>query len=106
MTVEDIAAFKGESAVPPGRINAPIYLGINGKVLDVSFGGYEMYGPGGPYHLFAGIDASRCLAKMSFKPEDINSRDVSDLTEEEQKVLADWESRFVNSKKYPIVARL
>jgi hypothetical protein len=30
------------------------YVGINGKVIDVSYGGKEMYGKGGPYFLFAG----------------------------------------------------
>jgi membrane-associated progesterone receptor component len=91
---------------PSGRIHPPIYVAINKKVLDVSFGGVENYGPGGPYHRFAGRDASRALAKMSFKPEDINSRDLSDLTEEQVKTLQDWEKRFVEAKKYPIVGRL
>ncbi len=90
-TVEDIAPFTGTTPVSAdstaassssssssrssgsSRINPPIYLGICGMVLDVSFGGTAMYGPGGPYHRFAGKDASRCLAKMSFKPEDIDS---------------------------------
>ena len=106
LTIDDISTKKGEDSPPDGRVNAPIYLGICGKVLDVSFGGTEMYGPGGPYHLFAGIDASKALAKMSFKPEDVSSRDLSDLTDEQKKVLADWEKRFIEVKKYPIVGQL
>lgn len=42
-----------------------------------------MYKEGASYALFAGKDASRALAKMSFLPEDVNSRNVSDLTERE-----------------------
>ena len=86
-TREELKAFKGYQEIPDGRVNAPIYLAINGKVLDVSFGGVEMYGKGGPYHIFAGIDASRALAKMSFEQEDVESVDLSDLTEEQKKTL-------------------
>jgi len=60
----------------------------------------------GPYHLFAGRDASRALAKMSFNPECLNNSDVSDLTEQEKKTLSDWEKKFVETRKYPIVGTL
>ena len=89
-----------------GRINEPIYMAIKGRVLDVSYGGVEMYGEGGPYFRFAGKDSSRALAKMSFEPEDIESSDLSDLTEGQQKTLNDWEKKFIDTKKYPIVGRL
>ena len=39
---EELFNFKGLQEVPEGRIDAPIYLGINGKVIDVSYGGKEM----------------------------------------------------------------
>jgi membrane-associated progesterone receptor component len=65
-----------------------------------------MYGEEGPYHIFAGIDASRALAKMSFKPEDLNSTDLSDLTEEQKKTLDDWETKFISVRKYPVVGKL
>lgn len=81
-------------------------LGINGKVLDVSYGGVEMYGVDGPYAIFAGIDASRALAKMSFKPEDVNSRNIEDLSEAERKVLQDWEKKYIEVKKYPIIGEI
>jgi membrane-associated progesterone receptor component len=94
------------SKVPEGRVDAPLYMAINGNVLDVSYGGQEMYGPGAPYYRFVGIDASRALARMSFEPADLASSDLSDLTAEQQKTLADWEKKFLEAKKYPIVGKL
>ena len=105
-TRAELAKYKKCDEVPAGRIDAPILVGIKGKVLDVSYGGKEMYGKEGPYHIFAGIDASRALAKMSFKPEDLNSTDLSDLTEEQRKTLDDWETKFISVRKYPVVGKL
>jgi membrane-associated progesterone receptor component len=125
-SVEELAKYKGEPAVeaststgddeevkkesplspqelPPGRIHKEILMCVRGKVFDVSYGGVEMYGAGGPYHIFAGIDASRALAKMSFDKSDLASRDLSDLTESQVKVLDDWEKKYIESKKYPVV---
>eukprot|EP01038_Epipyxis_sp_PR26KG_P011249 gene11249-15093_t len=102
-TRSELKEFKGLQAVPEGRVDAPIYLAINGKVLDVSYGGKEMYGSGCPYFRFAGIDASRALAKMSFDEEALKSSDLSDLTQEQLKTLSEWEKKFIEVKKYPIV---
>lgn len=58
---------------------------------------YRMfYGPGGPYALFAGKDASRALAKMSFEEKDL-TWDISGLGPFELEALQDWEYKF-NSK--------
>jgi membrane-associated progesterone receptor component len=105
-TLTELLEFKDVAVVPEGRLDAPIFMGINGKVIDVSYGGKEMYGKGGPYFLFAGIDASKALAKMSFKPEDLESRDLSDLTPVQQKTLADWEKKFIIQRKYPVVGNI
>lgn len=53
------------------------------------------YGPGGPYALFAGKDASRALAKMSFEPQDLTG-DVSGLGPFELSALQDWEYKFTS----------
>jgi membrane-associated progesterone receptor component len=109
LTRSDLLKFRGEEnqEVPKGRMNAPIYMAVNGNILDVSYGGYASYKPGGPYHVFAGHDATVALGKMSLKTEDVeNSGGFASLTEAEQKILLDWEDRFLNKNLYPIVGKL
>ncbi|KAM0039016.1 putative cytochrome b5-like heme/steroid binding domain-containing protein [Helianthus debilis subsp. tardiflorus] len=53
------------------------------------------YGPGGPYALFAGKDASRALAKMSFEEKDLNG-DLTGLGVFELEALQDWEYKFMS----------
>jgi predicted heme/steroid binding protein len=105
-TKAELLEFKGHQGVLEGRVDAAVYMAIKGNVLDVSYGGKEMYGEGGPYYRFAGLDASRALGKMSFEPADVASCDLSDLTPEQLKVLDDWETKFLHGKKYPVVGRL
>jgi membrane-associated progesterone receptor component len=106
MSPEELLEFNGTGPVPEGRVDPLLYVGCNGKVFDVTFGGFDMYKPGAGYHRFAGLDASRALAKMSFEPEDVGSRDCSDLTPAQVKVLEDWAFKFEHKKKYPVVALL
>ncbi|GAA5980762.1 hypothetical protein JCM5350_006379 [Sporobolomyces pararoseus] len=82
--------------------STPIYVAIKGKIYDVS-AKRDMYGPGCGYNVFTGKDASKALGKSSLKPEDADS-DYSSLTEEEKKVLDDWEKYF--AKRYNIVGRV
>lgn len=89
--------------LPDGRIHQEILICVRGKVFDVSYGGVDMYGAGSPYHIFAGIDASRALAKMSFDKSDLSSRNLSDLTDAQVKTLDDWEKKYLEAKKYPVV---
>lgn len=65
--------------------------------------GRNFYGPGGPYHLFAGKDASRALAKMSFEEKDLTG-DISGLGVFELEALQDWEYKFMS--KYVKVGTL
>jgi membrane-associated progesterone receptor component len=58
------------------------------------------YGPGGPYASFAGRDASRALANMSFEPDDL-SGDISGLGPFEVEALQEWEYKF-KSKYIPV----
>jgi len=77
---------------------AKCWVAIKGKVFDVT--GNKAYLPGGSYHVFAGHDASRALAQTSTKPEDV-SPIWADLSDEQKKTLADWETFF--TKRYNIV---
>lgn len=78
----------------------PIYMGTAGTVFDVT-SGESFYGPGGPYGVFAGRDASRGLAKMDLKS---TSSDVTDLSPSEKQTLKEWFDKF--SSKYPIVGKI
>lgn len=104
---EELAKHDGTSeTIPDGYATTPIYLGAGDKVYDVSFGGVGFYGPKGGYHRFAGKDASRALAKMSFEPEDLENTSVEDLEEKNKKILLDWIKTFAEKKKYPVVGNL
>ena len=81
-TAASLAPFVGEDG-------NPIYIALGRKVYDVSTGA-DFYGPGNGYSKFAGKDASRALAKMSFDPADVDARGCEELTEEQRKTLADW----------------
>ena len=79
-----------------------IYLCCKNIVYDVT-SAKDFYGPEGPYANFAGRDASRALALMSLKIEDVENTDLSGLNEEQLNVLNDWERKF--KSKYKIVGR-
>ncbi|KAJ9553088.1 hypothetical protein OSB04_017133 [Centaurea solstitialis] len=72
----------------------PLLMAIKGQIYDVSQS-RMFYGPGGPYALFAGKDASRALAKMSFEEKDLNG-DLTGLGAFELDALQDWEYKFMS----------
>ena len=91
-----------------GHDDEKVYLAIKGNIFDVSKG-RAFYGPGGPYENFAGRDASRGLAKNSFKEDMVRDWDqpideLDDLTEKEHKALDEWDAYF--NKKYTCVGHL
>ncbi|TMW57834.1 hypothetical protein Poli38472_014437 [Pythium oligandrum] len=96
-TKRDLAKFNGES-------DRPIYIGLLGEVYDVT-SHRNQYGPGGPCAAFAGKEASRALATMSMNDEDLDSLDLSDLSDEYIDALHRWMKRFQEEDKYPNVGR-
>uniref|UniRef100_A0A0E0K2V9 Cytochrome b5 heme-binding domain-containing protein n=1 Tax=Oryza punctata TaxID=4537 RepID=A0A0E0K2V9_ORYPU len=69
-------------------------MAIKGQIYDVTQS-RMFYGPGGPYALFAGRDASRALAKMSFELDDLTG-DISGLGPIELEALHEWEGKFMS----------
>lgn len=57
----ELSTFNGEN-------DSPLYLGIMGRVYDVSQGA-AFYGPGRSYHHYVGRDATRSYATGCTKPE-------------------------------------
>ena len=74
-------------------LKKPLLMAIKGQIYDVSQS-RMFYGPGGPYALFTGKDASRALAKMSFEEKDLTG-DISGLGPFEVDALQDWEYKFM-----------
>ncbi|KAK9323557.1 cytochrome b5-like heme/steroid binding domain-containing protein [Lipomyces orientalis] len=76
----------------------PIYVGLNGSVYDVTESD-RTYGPGGPYHHFAGRDAARAFVTGCF---------TTDLTHDLRgldpvaagKDIAGWKAFFEKSARY------
>ncbi|RLN97182.1 hypothetical protein BBJ28_00007130, partial [Nothophytophthora sp. Chile5] len=97
-TLEELLPFNGEK-------DQPIYIGVLDEVYDVSRK-RDFYGPGEGYHLFAGREASRALAKMSFEKEDLDSADLSDLSYMDKEALQDWVMKFSVYNSYPNVGRV
>ncbi|XP_027366001.1 membrane steroid-binding protein 2-like [Abrus precatorius] len=88
ITTEELRAYDGSD------IQKPLLMAIKGQIYDVSQS-RMFYGPGGPYALFAGKDASRALAKMSFEDKDLTG-DISGLGPFELEALQDWEYKFMS----------
>ncbi|KAJ9553091.1 hypothetical protein OSB04_017136 [Centaurea solstitialis] len=85
---EELKAYDGRDP------KKPLLMAIKGQVYDVTQSRL-FYGPGGPYALFVGKDASRAIAKMSFEKKDLNG-DLTGLDAFELNVLQDWEHKFMS----------
>ncbi|KAK1260365.1 Membrane steroid-binding protein 2 [Acorus gramineus] len=96
ITEEELTVYDGTDP------KKPLLMAIKGQIYDVSQG-RMFYGPGGPYALFAGKDASRALAKMSFDDKDLTG-DISGLGPFELEALQDWECKFMS--KYTTVGTI
>lgn len=106
---------------PPPRVFSPsalaqydgtkgksVYIAVQPKpgeravVFDVTPGA-SFYGPGGPYHVFAGKNASRGLARVSTAPEDA-SGPIDSLSASERDTLFQWYEKYM--QKYEVIGHL
>eukprot|EP00039_Didymoeca_costata_P029571 m.25252 g.25252 ORF g.25252 m.25252 type:complete len:168 (-) comp7690_c0_seq1:3385-3888(-) len=94
-TLEDLRKFDGCTPSKEHNGRKPIYMAVKGTVFDVSRGA-DFYGPGGPYAIFAGRDASRGLATYDLTDSAVKDTmdDLSDLTPDEIEVLDGWQESF------------
>mmetsp|Transcript_32929 Transcript_32929/g.72642 ORF Transcript_32929/g.72642 Transcript_32929/m.72642 type:complete len:237 (-) Transcript_32929:59-769(-) len=93
---EELAQYDGSD--PDG----PILLGVDGTVFNV-WKGRNFYGPGGEYHVMAGRDATRLLAKNSLE-EDSEEDAMKPLNIAEKATLEGW--YWIFKGKYEIVGKL
>ncbi|GAA6005972.1 hypothetical protein JCM10207_007293 [Rhodosporidiobolus poonsookiae] len=96
-TPQELRVYDGTADGGRGE-KGRVLLAIRRRVYDVS-AGRGFYGPGGPYAIFAGRDASRGLAKQSFDasmltPVDAPIDPLDDLIGSEWGGLREWEEMF------------
>ena len=89
-TLEQLKEFDGIKS------NGRILMGVLGRVFDVS-NASDFYGPGGPYSVFAGRDASRALATFSVDANQFKDTydDLSDLKPSQMSQVKEWEMQFL-----------
>jgi membrane-associated progesterone receptor component len=96
-TEEELKDYDGTS-----DDHGPILMAVDGDVYNVWKGRY-LYGPGGIYHILAGRDATRLLAKSMLEEETEEERSQS-LSITDRATLETWKFTFMG--KYEIVGKL
>ncbi|SCU68072.1 cytochrome b5-like Heme/Steroid binding domain containing protein, putative [Trypanosoma equiperdum] len=81
-----------------GVRKSDVYVSVKGVVYEVA---PQFYGPGQPYHIYAGREISRCLAKSDLTGDEINKDWRPGSTEEELQQLEGWVKKF--ESRYPVV---
>lgn len=96
-TLEELSRYDGTESD-----DGPILFAADGIVFNVWKGRNSFYGPGCEYHIFAGRDASRLLAKSKLE-EETEEEASKPLNVGERAALAGWIWTF---SKYDKVGRL
>lgn len=76
LTIDELSLYNGSDS------KLPVYIGINGKVYDVSRS-RGTYGPKGTYGFFSGKDAARAFVTGCFSKEDEFTYDLRGLDPDE-----------------------
>jgi len=95
-TESELAQYNGSDET------GPLLFAAGGEVFNV-WKGRHFYGPGCEYHIFAGRDASRLLAKSKLEEETEEEKEVP-LSIAEKAALQGWIYTF--KSKYEIVGKL
>lgn len=98
LTDDQLSLYDGTKA------GEPIYVGVGGKLYDVSANPLT-YGPGGPYHFFAGRDAARAFSTGCFQQDltwDVRGLDPETVARD----IRGWQGYFEKNKKYFYVGQV
>lgn len=93
-TLKELRTYSGKTE------GKPILVSVVGRVYDVS-PARDLFGPGGPYEMFAGHDGTYNLAVMSLKKATID-KFTYEVDDEEKESLADWVAYFDNRYGRPL----
>jgi predicted heme/steroid binding protein len=94
MTSQELSLYNGSDP------HLPIYLGIYGKVYDVT-NSRGVYGPGGAYSFFSGKDGARAFVTGCFLKKDEITHDIRGLDEKEAlRDIHGWQLFFENHRRY------
>jgi membrane-associated progesterone receptor component len=100
-TDEELQMYNGTNNNNNNNGRGPILMAIKNHVFNVGTNnGYQFYGPNGDYHIMAGRDASRFLAKNIVIEETIDEKNVS-LSVGQEANLEMW--YWIIKNKYPCV---
>mmetsp|Transcript_20730 Transcript_20730/g.43216 ORF Transcript_20730/g.43216 Transcript_20730/m.43216 type:complete len:291 (-) Transcript_20730:28-900(-) len=98
LSKEEVKKWDGSQPPTEDEPIPRIVVGAGIYYYDCSYGGCPFYGPGGPYNVMAGEDATWALAKM-----EVGKVARCDLTEKERGVLDGWIKVF--ERKYVRIGR-
>mmetsp|Transcript_3215 Transcript_3215/g.4624 ORF Transcript_3215/g.4624 Transcript_3215/m.4624 type:complete len:115 (-) Transcript_3215:30-374(-) len=101
MKAEELAQYNGTDR-PEIYIAVTSIMDDKTTIFDMT-SAKDFYGPGGPYGLFAGKNASHGLAKSSLDEKEVVG-DVNSLSDAEKDTLHGWYMKYVS--KYPQVGTL
>ena len=98
LTESELRIYNGSDII------LPLYIGIDGDVYDVSYS-RKIFGAGGSYNFFTGVDASRAYATGCFQ-RDILTHDLRGIDEDAMAELRNWKKFFHDHDRYIWVGRV
>ncbi|QBM88833.1 Cytochrome b5-like Heme/Steroid binding domain-containing protein [Metschnikowia aff. pulcherrima] len=99
-TSQELSLYNGSDP------NLPIYIGIYGRVYDVT-ASRHIYGPKGPYSFFSGKDAARAFVTGCFQNQEEFTHDLRGLNPVEARAdIKGWQDYYDGSHKYWLVGNV
>ncbi|KAJ1971838.1 hypothetical protein H4R35_005025 [Dimargaris xerosporica] len=80
-------------------------MATSGRIYDVTSGA-DHYGPGGPYHFFAGRDAARAWGTNCLNYPPHYTYDLRGLTDQQLSAIEGWQEFYDNHHTYFYAGKL